>query len=66
MGLDDVFNLLEEPLSEPAQLGELECVDLGEEAMRRKVIDAHKTLMGLNGRNRAAFRDLVDALEAGA
>lgn len=66
MGLDDVFNILEEPLSAPEQLGELECVEIGEDAMRRKVIDAHRALMDLNGRNQATFQDLVDALEAGA
>lgn len=66
MGFDDVFHIVESPLTEPGQLGELPCVECDEEALRQRVLDAHRTLMALNDSNRECFRDLVVALEAGA
>ena len=64
-GFSDVFHLVTEPLEREEQLGELPRVtNLGEQALRRKVIEAHRTLMGLNESNRHAFKDLVAALEA--
>ena len=60
-----MFHLVTEPLEREEQLGELPRVtNLGEQALRRKVIEAHRTLMGLNESNRHAFKDLVAALEA--
>ena len=63
-GFSDVFHLVTEPLERVEQLGELPPSQLGEDALRQRVIDAHKTLMGLNERNQHAFQDLVAALEA--
>jgi anti-anti-sigma factor len=63
MGFDDVFHILEEPLTETGQLGELPEVEADEEEARRRVLDAHRTLMDLNEHNRESFRDLVAALE---
>ena len=63
-GFDDVFHLLEEPLDERRALGELAPVSSDADALRERVIDAHRALMDLNERNRESFRDLVSALEA--
>ncbi|MCH2097177.1 MAG: STAS domain-containing protein [Pseudomonadales bacterium] len=63
-GFDDVFHLLEEPLDERRPLGELAPVSSDADALRERVIDAHRALMDLNERNRESFRDLVSALEA--
>ncbi|HSG88885.1 MAG TPA: STAS domain-containing protein [Pseudomonadales bacterium] len=68
MGFDDVFHIVEEPLTEVGQLGELptlEAVEEDEEDMRQRVLDAHRVLMDLNEHNRESFRDLVTALENG-
>jgi anti-anti-sigma factor len=64
MGLDDVFNLVQEPLVHDEQLGELPCGCLDEDEVRRRVIEAHRLLMDLNENNREAFLDLVRTLEA--
>jgi len=36
-----------------------------EESVKRKVIEAHKVLMGLSEENRARFKDLMTDLEHG-
>jgi anti-anti-sigma factor len=64
MGLDDVFNLVREPLVHDEQLGELPCGCLAEHEVRKRVIEAHRLLMDLNDGNREAFHDLVKTLEA--
>lgn len=63
MGLDDVFNLVKEPLQHDEQLGELPCRAAGESEVRTRVLQAHRILMDMNESNRAAFQDLVTALE---
>lgn len=65
MGFDDIFHILEEPLTEIGQLGELPTLETDEEEedVRQRVLDAHRTLMDLNEQNRESFRDLVTALE---
>ena len=64
-GFGDVFHLVTDPLTDEAQLGELPRNDnLSEQALRARVIDAHRTLMTLNEDNRTTFKDLVAALEA--
>ena len=65
MGFDDVFVIVEQPLEEVGQLGELPTVEADEEDVRQRVLDAHRALMELNDENRASFRDLVTALETG-
>jgi anti-anti-sigma factor len=64
MGLDDVFNLVEGPLVREDQLGELPPCAASEEQVRERVLEAHRVLMGMNERNRDAFRDLVATLES--
>ncbi len=64
-GFSDVFHLITEPLENEEQLGELpRSTSLDEATLRRKVIDAHRTLMSLSDQNRETFKDLVAALEA--
>lgn len=63
MGLDDVFNLVEQPLEHRDQLGELACCAATEEEVRARVLEAHRILMTMNENNRLAFQDLVTTLE---
>ena len=63
MGFDDIFHIVESPLTEIGQLGELPTLETDEEDVRQRVLDAHRTLMDLNEQNRESFRDLVTALE---
>ena len=64
MGFDDVFRIIEEPLEHESQLGELPGTELGADDLRTRVLEAHRTLMGMNEQNRLEFRDLVATLEA--
>lgn len=64
MGFDDVFHIVEQPLTEVEQLGELPALETDEEDVRERVLEAHRVLMSLNDRNRENFQDLVMALEA--
>ena len=64
MGFDDVFHIVEQPLVEEDQLGELPQAESTPEDLRQRVLEAHRTLMGLNESNKEAFRDLVATLEA--
>ena len=66
MGFDDIFHIVESPLTEIGQLGELPTLETDEEDVRQRVLDAHRTLMDLNEQNRESFRDLVTALETDA
>ncbi len=64
MGFDDVFHITHLPLKETGQLAELpEVPNMDEDQVRRKVIDAHCTLMSMSARNHDTFKDLVAALE---
>jgi anti-anti-sigma factor len=66
MGLSDVFHIVEQPLEQVEQLGELCPCASSEEDMRHRVIEAHRYLMSLNESNHAAFKDLVQTLEGSA
>lgn len=63
MGFDQVFNIVDTPLSCPDCLADLPSQDQSEEVVKAKVLEAHRILMGLNDSNREAFHDLVSALE---
>lgn len=63
MGFDQVFNILDKPLPCPDCLSDLPAQEAPEEVVKAKVLEAHRILMGLNEHNRAAFSNLVDALE---
>jgi len=64
MGLDDVFNLVQEPLVHEDQLGDLPPCAATEDQVRARVLEAHRILIDMNEQNRVAFQDLVVALEA--
>ena len=63
MGFDDVFHIVEEPLRDERQLGELPKCELSAAQTRRRVIAAHRALMAMNDDNRCRFQDLVAMLE---
>ena len=64
MGFDDIFHVVNEPLNDARQLGELPKTDLSSCELRRRVLAAHRHLMALNDSNREEFEDLVATLEA--
>jgi anti-anti-sigma factor len=63
MGLDEVFNLVQQALEREEQLGELPPCAATEAQVRARVLESHRILMDLNEHNRAVFQDLVTALE---
>ena len=64
MGFESVFHIVEEPLEDERQLGELPKCDLSAAELRGRVLAAHRTLMALNDDNREEFEDLVATLES--
>ena len=65
MGFHRLFDLHEEACSNPADITEIPAVRGSEEAVKQKVMDAHRVLMGLSEENRERFQDLMTALERG-
>lgn len=63
MGFQRLFELREEVCSSTANVDEIPLVEGSEEAVKQKVIEAHRVLMGLSDENRVRFRDLMTALE---
>ncbi|MBT5330475.1 MAG: anti-anti-sigma factor [Porticoccaceae bacterium] len=63
MGIDEIFKLTAKLPKDIGQEKELACSAVGEEEAREKVLEAHKTLMGLNNKNMLVFSDLVKSLE---
>lgn len=63
MGFDRVFVIVDKAPGAEEKLDELEMVEPSEQDLTRNVIEAHRVLMGMNEKNRATFRDLVEALE---
>ena len=63
MGFDRAFQIREEPLLDDEDLGELPALPDSEDGVRKRVLEAHRILMGLNEGNRAKFRELVSLLE---
>ncbi len=64
MGFDRVFDIRQQRPDSEAKLAELPAVAGNEGAVREKVLDAHRVLMGMNENNRAQFKELVCALES--
>lgn len=63
MGFDDIFTIVDQ-LDAPAFTAKpLNCENCDEKAVKEKVLEAHKILMGLNANNEDAFRNLVTMLE---
>lgn len=63
MGFQRLFELHEEACSNLDDITEIPTVDGSEEAVKAKVIEAHRALMGISDENRARFKDLMAALE---
>ncbi|MCZ6855943.1 MAG: STAS domain-containing protein [Gammaproteobacteria bacterium] len=66
MGFEDVFSIVEEPLEYEEQLEELPPSKTSREELRKRVLEAHRTLMAMNEQNRRTFQDLVETLESDA
>jgi len=65
MGFQRLFELREELCGEPDEAVAIPVVEGSESAVKEKVIEAHRVLMGLSPENRARFKDLLQALERG-
>ncbi|MDX9874069.1 MAG: STAS domain-containing protein [Spongiibacteraceae bacterium] len=63
MGFERVFDVRHEQPVSDEQLAELPIVPGSEAAVRERVLEAHRTLMGLSAENQAQFSELVSALE---
>lgn len=65
MGFGKVFDICRSVAQPEQTLGELPVVSADEDKVRLKIIEAHRTLMDLNEKNRETFSSLVNMLEAG-
>ena len=63
MGFQRLFELHEEACARPDEVAEIPVVEGSEGAVKEKVIEAHRVLMGMSDENRARFKDLMSALE---
>jgi len=64
MGFEQVFNILDKDQILEETLTEVPQVNCCEEEVCGRVLDAHKTLMQLNEKNRLEFTSVVKALES--
>jgi anti-anti-sigma factor len=64
MGFDQVFHIIDEPFQDDADFRQWAAAAVSEAEARDQVIEAHKVLMGLNDKNKDAFKELVDCLES--
>lgn len=64
MGIKDAFEIVSNVCQQWDGLKDLSSGPCSEAFVKEKVLEAHKILMGLNDTNKAAFKDLVTALEA--
>lgn len=64
MCFERIFDIREQGLESMADFGELAVAVSSEEEVKARVLEAHKTLMGVSDENAAHFRDLVSALES--
>ena len=63
MGFQRLFDVHEDACANPECIDCIPLVEGSEAAVRDKVIEAHRVLMGLSGENRARFKDLMVVLE---
>ena len=64
MGFQRLFDLHEEVCATTEFGHEISMVEGTEQAVREKVVEAHRVLMDLSDDNKARFKDLMAALEA--
>ncbi|WP_116364494.1 STAS domain-containing protein [Parahaliea mediterranea] len=65
MGFQQLFDLHEEVCERTPSIEEIPHVEGSEQAVKDKVIEAHRVLMGLSEDNRDRFKDLMAVLECG-
>lgn len=63
MSFQTLFDLREEACNNPADITEIPAIAGSEDAVKAKVVEAHKALMGVSEENRERFKDLLVALE---
>jgi anti-anti-sigma factor len=63
MGFQRLFDVHEDACANPECVDCIPLVEGSEAAVRDKVIEAHRVLMGLSEENRARFKDLMVVLE---
>lgn len=63
MGFADIFTIVEKLDAPMLAERELHCGTADEQAVKARVLEAHKILMGMNEKNADAFRDLVNMLQ---
>lgn len=63
MGFADIFTIVEKLDAPMLAERELHCGAADEQAVKARVLEAHKILMGMNEKNAEAFRDLVNMLQ---
>jgi len=63
MAFQQIFELREEVCDDKAETSDIPTVAGSEDAVKAKVIEAHKLLMGISEENRERFKDLMSALE---
>ena len=64
MGLDEIFDIIQEVPTINAELHSIEPVSPEVDEIRRQVVEAHRLLMELNPDNSKEFTDLIRALES--
>jgi anti-anti-sigma factor len=64
MGFEKVFVLVKHLDEDPEPMQELAEGDFSDLSVQQKVLEAHRTLMGMNQKNRQEFKNLVDVLES--
>lgn len=63
MAFHRLFDLHEEACSNPDDISEIPVVKGSEDAVKQKVIEAHKVLTEISEENRERFKDLLNVLE---
>jgi len=64
MGFDKVFVLVKHLEEDPEPMQELAEGNFSDLSVQQKVLEAHRTLMGMNQKNHQEFKNLVDVLES--
>lgn len=64
MGFEKVFVLVKHLDEDPEPMQELAEGGFSDLSVQQKVLEAHRTLMGMNQKNRQEFKNLVDVLES--
>ena len=63
MGFADIFTIVDKLDAPVLAERELHCGGADEQAVKARVLEAHKILMSMNEKNADAFRDLVNMLQ---